>query len=168
MGYLDSLFNLNGKVAMLTGGGGVLAGAIGSGLAKAGVRIVFADIALDHEEEAAERINHNGGEAIGISSNVLDVSSLEKTRDDHLNFNENYLFEGDIDMYEVMKILVHEMKKRKKEVRPDWQIPMRPDHGNQMLGDIGKENYPGYGLYRRMKSLAEIKGLELGVIRNNR
>ncbi|MBA7538101.1 putative oxidoreductase [subsurface metagenome] len=82
MAYLDDLFNLNGRVALLTGGGGVLAGAIGSGLAKAGVRIVFADIALDHAEEAAEGIQKDGGEAIGISANVLDIASLEKTRDE--------------------------------------------------------------------------------------
>ncbi len=88
------------------------------------------------------------------------------TRDEKLNFNENYFFEGDIDMYDVMQILVQEMNQRKKENRSDWQIPMRPDHGNQMLGDIGKENYPGYGLYGRMKSLAEIRGLEFGVIRS--
>ncbi|MBA7538102.1 Mannonate dehydratase [subsurface metagenome] len=87
------------------------------------------------------------------------------TRDEELNFNENYLFDGDVDMYEVMLALVQEMNKRKKENRPDWQIPMRPDHGNQMLGDIGRENYPGYGLYGRMKSIAEIRGLELGISR---
>lgn len=82
MDYLKKLFNLNGKVALLTGGGGVLAGAIGGGLAKAGVRIVFADIALEYAEEAAERINKDGGEAIGICSDVLDVASLEKTREE--------------------------------------------------------------------------------------
>ncbi len=89
------------------------------------------------------------------------------TRDEKLNFNENYFLEGDIDMYDVMQILVQEMSQRKKKKRSDWQIPMRPDHGNQILGDIGRENYPGYGLYGRMKSLAEIRGLEFGVIRSN-
>lgn len=89
------------------------------------------------------------------------------SRDKELNFNENYLFDGDLDMYEVMQILVQEMSKRKSAGRIDWHIPMRPDHGNQMLGDIGKENYPGYGLYGRMKSLAEIRGLEIGVSRGN-
>jgi mannonate dehydratase len=69
-------------------------------------------------------------------------------------------------MYEVMRALVKEEVARKKQGRPDWQIPMRPDHGNQMLGDIGKEDYPGYSLYGRMKSLAEIRGLELGVAGN--
>ncbi len=85
------------------------------------------------------------------------------SRDESLNFHENYLFEGDVDMYEVMEILVLEGINRKKEGRSDWQIPMRPDHGNQMLGDVGKENYPGYSLYGRMKNMAEIRGLELGI-----
>jgi mannonate dehydratase len=86
------------------------------------------------------------------------------TRNEDLNFHENYFFDGDIDMVEVMEALVMEMKRRKNENREDWQIPMRPDHGNQMLGDIGKGNYPGYSLYGRMKSLAEIRGLEMGVL----
>lgn len=85
------------------------------------------------------------------------------TRDESLNFHENYLFDGDVDMYGVMKALVREQNSRRKEGRLDWRIPMRPDHGNQMLGDIGKENYPGYSLYGRMKSMAEIRGLEIGV-----
>ncbi len=100
-------------------------------------------------------------------SNRINFAHLRNvTRTEELNFNENYLFDGDIDMFEVMDILVEEMKRRKIENRVDWQIPMRPDHGNQMLGDIGKENYPGYSLYGRMKSLAEIRGLEIGVIRS--
>jgi mannonate dehydratase len=88
------------------------------------------------------------------------------TRDTSYNFNENYFFEGDVDMYRVMKALVLEEKNRIANGRPDWQIPMRPDHGNQMLGDLGKENYPGYSLYGRMKNLAEIRGLELGIRRS--
>lgn len=81
MGYLDDLFNLKGRVALITGGGGVLAGAIGGGLAKAGVKIVFADINRDRAEEAAEKIRKAGGEALGVVSNVLESASLEKTRD---------------------------------------------------------------------------------------
>lgn len=88
------------------------------------------------------------------------------SRDESLNFNESYFFDGDVDMYRVMKALVLEEKKRIEQGRPDWQIPMRPDHGNQMLGDLGKENYPGYSLYGRMKNLAEIRGLEIGIRRS--
>jgi NAD(P)-dependent dehydrogenase (short-subunit alcohol dehydrogenase family) len=80
MNYLDNLFNLKGRVALLTGGGGVLAGAIGAGLANAGVKIVFSDINRDHAEEAAGRIRKKGGEAVGIAANVLDTNSLDEAR----------------------------------------------------------------------------------------
>jgi NAD(P)-dependent dehydrogenase (short-subunit alcohol dehydrogenase family) len=81
MTYLDNLFNLRGRVALLTGGGGVLAGAIGGGLANAGVKIVFGDKNRDKAEEAAELIRKEGGEAMGLASNVLKADSLEETRD---------------------------------------------------------------------------------------
>jgi mannonate dehydratase len=84
-------------------------------------------------------------------------------RDEGLNFHEAYLFEGDIDIVRVMRALVQEEQRRVEAGRADWQIPMRPDHGNQTLGDIGKDNYPGYSLYGRMKNLAEIRGLEIGL-----
>ena len=60
-------------------------------------------------------------------------------RDETGNFHEDFVFNGDVDLYEVMKTLVLEEEKRKKEGRKDWQIPMRPDHGNLMLGDIGRQ-----------------------------
>lgn len=84
-------------------------------------------------------------------------------RDETGNFHEDFVFNGDVDLYEVMKTLVLEEEKRKKEGRKDWQIPMRPDHGNLMLGDIGRKFYPGYSLYGRMKGLAELRGLEVGI-----
>jgi mannonate dehydratase len=87
-------------------------------------------------------------------------------RDESLNFNESYLFEGDVDIYEVMKSIILEENRRKSDGEEHWQIPMRPDHGNQMLDDIGKDNYPGYSLYGRMKNLAELKGLEIGICRS--
>ncbi|TAJ11477.1 mannonate dehydratase [Marinilabiliaceae bacterium JC017] len=87
-------------------------------------------------------------------------------RDEGYNFREDYLFEGDVDIYEVVKTLVIEEERRIKEGRQDIIIPVRPDHGNQMLDDIGKDNNPGYSLYGRMKGLAEIRGLELGIRRS--
>ncbi len=87
-------------------------------------------------------------------------------RDTDYNFNEDYLFDGDVDIYSVLKTIVLEEENRKKEGRQDFSIPVRPDHGNQMLGDIGKDNNPGYSLYGRMKGLAEIRGLELGIRRS--
>jgi mannonate dehydratase len=84
-------------------------------------------------------------------------------RDETGNFNEDYVFEGDVDLYAVIKELVLEEVRRMAEGREDWQIPMRPDHGNLMLGDIGRKFYPGYSLYGRMKGLAELRGLEIGI-----
>jgi len=85
-------------------------------------------------------------------------------RNKNLSFREDALFEGDIDMMSVVKNLVKEGIRRKKELNEDWRVPIRPDHGHQILEDVGKENYPGYSLYGRMKNLAEIKGLTLGII----
>ncbi|WP_221932515.1 mannonate dehydratase [Carboxylicivirga sp. M1479] len=87
-------------------------------------------------------------------------------RDNDYNFNEDYLFDGDVDIYEVLKAIVEEEEARKKQGRKDYSIPVRPDHGNQMLGDVGQDNNPGYSLYGRMKGLAEIRGLELGIRRS--
>ncbi len=80
MSFLDKLFNLKGKTAILTGGGGVLAGAIASGLSQAGVNIVLADIRKENAEQAAGKINSNGGNAIGLACNVLDKTSLEEVK----------------------------------------------------------------------------------------
>ena len=87
-------------------------------------------------------------------------------RDTDYNFNEDYLFDGDVDIYSVLRTIVEEEENRKKDGRKDFSIPVRPDHGNQMLGDIGQDNNPGYSLYGRMKGLAEIRGLELGIRRS--
>jgi len=82
-------------------------------------------------------------------------------------FKETNLFEGDIDIYGVMRELILEQKKRTENGRPDVQIPMRPDHGHLMLDDINKaKTYPGYSLIGRMKGLAELRGLEIGIERS--
>jgi NAD(P)-dependent dehydrogenase (short-subunit alcohol dehydrogenase family) len=81
MNYIDQLFNLEGKVAVITGGGGVLASEIGSGLSKAGVKIVFLDINEEAAQLAANKINEGGGNAIGLKTNVLELETLKKTRE---------------------------------------------------------------------------------------
>ena len=85
-------------------------------------------------------------------------------RDTGYHFREDSLFAGDIDIIGVVKELVKEGKRRFAETGQSWLLPLRPDHGHQILEDVGKENYPGYSLYGRMKNLAELKGLTLGVI----
>lgn len=81
MSYLDKIFDLNGKVALLTGGGGVLASEIGQGLAYAGVKIAFVDINEEAAWQSAQKILEAGGEAIGLRTNVLDMEELKATRE---------------------------------------------------------------------------------------
>ncbi|MBN2806544.1 MAG: SDR family oxidoreductase [Prolixibacteraceae bacterium] len=81
MSYIDQLFGLEGKVAVITGGGGVLASEIGGGLSKAGVKIVFLDIHEEAAITAAKRIVDQGGDAIGLKTNVLDLDALKASRD---------------------------------------------------------------------------------------
>ena len=77
MNYIDRTFNLEGKVAMITGGGGVLAGAIGTGLAKAGVKIILTDINLEKAEANAELIKADNCYADSLHMDALDTESIK-------------------------------------------------------------------------------------------
>jgi mannonate dehydratase len=119
-----------------------------------------------------------GSLGAGYNNNLLDIaeSFAAKVNFVHLrnvvrkpngDFSEDNHLEGDIDIYSVMKILLLEQKKRKDEGRKNVRMPMRPDHGHLMIPELNRTGiYPGYSLFGRMKGLAELRGLELGICRS--
>lgn len=75
------------------------------------------------------------------------------------NFYEAPHLDGDTDMVGTVQALMVEQVRRKAEGREDWQIPMRPDHGQELLSDVGGHSTPGYPLIGRMRGLAELRGI---------
>lgn len=81
------------------------------------------------------------------------------TKDADGSFMEAAHLEGDTDMVAVIDALLAEQTQRKAEGRSDWRIPMRPDHGHELMDDIGRNAFPGYSAIGRLKGLAELRGV---------
>jgi len=92
-------------------------------------------------------------------AHLRNTKRIEGTDTTKPDFFEAAHLEGDTDLVATVRALMIEQKRRQSEGRSDWKIPMRPDHGQELLGDLGGHSTPGYPLIGRMRGLAELRGV---------
>jgi mannonate dehydratase len=85
------------------------------------------------------------------------------TKDEDGSFMEAEHLGGDVDMVAVVTVLLEEQARRKAAGDPHWRIPFRPDHGHELIYDVGRPTHPGYPVIGRLKGLAEVRGVMTAV-----
>ncbi len=81
------------------------------------------------------------------------------------SFEEAEHLAGDTDMFAVVETFLREQARRREHGDATWRLPFRPDHGHELLDDVGKRSFPGYSAIGRLKGLAELRGLMTGIAR---
>ncbi|MFN3402459.1 MAG: mannonate dehydratase [Cytophagaceae bacterium] len=100
-------------------------------------------------------------QVFGHKMHFIHLRNIKRESDG--SFFESKHLEGDVNMFALVKAIHQEEIKRKLSGKNDFLIPMRPDHGHQMLDDLYKKNNPGYSAIGRLRGLAELRGLEMGI-----
>jgi mannonate dehydratase len=100
-------------------------------------------------------------ENLGNKIHFLHLRNVNRVKDG--SFYESPHLNGSNNMFEIMKSIIIEQEKRKNLGKGIVNIPMRPDHGHMILDDFSRKTYPGYSLIGRLKGLAELRGLEMGI-----
>jgi len=96
---------------------------------------------------------------LGHRVHFLHLRNVKRDTDDRIgSFFESEHLDGDVDMVALIAEILKEEARRKADGRQDSQIPMRPDHGQDILDDLGRRSQPGYPTIGRMKGLAELRG----------
>ncbi|WP_207460078.1 mannonate dehydratase [Azospirillum sp. SYSU D00513] len=111
----------------------------------------------------AGRTNDVPALAKRFASKIAFVHLRNVAKEEDGSFQEAEHLGGDVDMVSVVTTLLEEQKRRRDAGDPRWRLPFRPDHGHELLDDVGKATHPGYPAIGRLRGLAEIRGVMTAV-----